>query len=81
MTHIVLTPEAARTALQATTRHELHQAWERGLDTPPRGVNADADAGATAGLEAVMAAADDLATAITTLWVARNGCPPLAGGQ
>lgn len=81
MTHIVLTPTAARTALEATVRYQLHQAWERGLDTPPRGVNASADAGAAAGFDAVMAAAEDLAAAITTVVTAHDGRPRPAGGQ
>lgn len=81
MTRIVPTPTMARTALAATVRYQLHQAWERGLDTPPRGVNAGADAGADAGFNAVMAAVDELTTAVATVAAARNGCPPPAGGQ
>lgn len=81
MTHIVLTPTAARTALEATVRYQLHQAWERGLDTPPRGVHADADADADARFRAIMAAAEDYAAALVTVVAARNGCPPPAGGQ
>lgn len=81
MTHVILTPEAARTALQATVRYQLREAWERGMETAPHGIHSLADDGAPASMAAIMAAVDDLATAIVTLWAARNGCPPLAGGQ
>ena len=75
MTHIILTPEVARTVLADVIRTELRGTWERGMDTAPHGVNALADKGAPAAYETIMGAADDLAAAIAALWSAR-GCPP-----
>ena len=75
MTHIILTPETARSILTDTIRVELRGVWERGLDTAPQGVHALADKGAPAAFETIMAAADDLAAAVAALWSAK-GCPP-----
>ena len=75
MTHVILTPDAARTALSATIRHQLREAWERGMETAPHGPHALADRGAPAAFEAIMRDADDLAAAIAALWSSR-GCPP-----
>ena len=77
MTHIILTPETARTVLADVIRVELRGSWERGMDAAPHGVNALADKGAPAAYETIMEAADDLAAAIAALWSAR-GCPPAA---
>ena len=81
MTRVVLTPEAARTVMEAVIREELMQAWERGLDTAPHSVNALADAGAPQSFKAIMAAVDDLATAIVGVWRGRHGCPPPTPGD
>lgn len=81
MTRIVPTPEMARTALAATVRYQLREAWERGMATAPHGVHSLADDDAPVSFRAIMADADRLAEAVATVWAARNGCPPLAGGQ
>ena len=78
MTHIVLTPETARSVLADVIRTELRGTWERGMDTAPHGPHALADRGAPAAYEAIMTAADDLAAAIAALW-SSSGCPPAAG--
>ena len=75
MTHVILTPETARTVLADVIRTELRGTWERGMDTAPQSVNALADRGAPAAYETIMGAADDLAAAIAALWSAK-GCPP-----
>ena len=68
MTHVILTPDAARTALGATIRHQLREAWERGMETAPHGPHALADRGAPVAFEAIMRDIDDYVTAITSRW-------------
>lgn len=75
MTHIILTPETARTVLADVIRTELRGTWDRGMDTAPHGINALNDRGAPQAFEAIMEAADDLAASIAALWSGR-GCPP-----
>lgn len=75
MTHIILTPETARSILADTIRTELRGTWDRGIDTAPQGVRALNDRGAPAAFETIMTAADDLAAAIAALWSAK-GLPP-----
>ena len=81
MTRIVLTPEAAHNALAATVRYQLREAWERGMAAAPHGVHAPADDDAPVSYRAIMAAVDELTAAVATVFAARNGCPPPAGGQ
>ena len=80
MTHIILTPETARSILADTIRTELRGTWERGIDTAPQGVNALSDRGAPAAFETIMTAADDLAASIAALWSARGGPPAADAG-
>ena len=80
MTHVILTPDAARTALGATIRHQLREAWERGMETAPHGPHALADRGAPQAFEAIMRDADDLAASIAALWSARGGPPAVDDG-
>ena len=75
MTHIILTPQTARSILADVLRTELRGTWERGMDTAPHGPHALADRGAPQAFETIMEAADDLAASIAALWSAR-GCPP-----
>lgn len=75
MTRVVLTPEAARTALGAVVREQLRQAWERGQDTAPQSVNGLADTGAPQSWEAIMTAASDLADAVAVHWSAMIAHP------
>lgn len=81
MTRVVPTPAMAHAALAATVRYQLREAWERGMATAPHGIHSLADDDAPASYRAIMAAVDELTTAVATVWAARNGCPPLAGGQ
>ncbi|HTM85002.1 MAG TPA: hypothetical protein VL179_08885, partial [Mycobacterium sp.] len=64
MTTYPMTPAAARTILEAVIRKQLREAWQRGMDTAPHGVNALADKGAPAAFDAIAAAADNHAAAI-----------------
>lgn len=59
-----MTPAAARTVLDAVIREQLREAWERGMDTAPCGVNALADTGAPDAFGAIALAADNYAAAI-----------------
>ena len=78
MTHIILTPETARTVLADVIRVELRGTWERGMDTAPHGINALSDRGAPQAFETIMEAADDLAAAIAALWSAKGSPPAVA---
>lgn len=64
MTAADLTPEAARTALDAMIRGQLTAAFQRGVDTAPHGIGAQADTGAATGFGAINAAVDDLIMAV-----------------
>ena len=77
MTHVILTPDAARTALSATIRHQLREAWERGMETAPHGPHALADRGAPAAFEAIMRDLDDYVTAITSRWREKHYPPTI----
>jgi hypothetical protein len=59
--------KVTREALDAVVREQLREAWERGMETAPHGVNALADKGAAGGFRAVERAVDDYLAAVAVL--------------
>lgn len=59
-------PMVAHAAVEGTVREQLRAAWERGLDTAPHGVNAQADRGAPAAFDAIMTTVDSYVAAVIT---------------
>jgi len=86
MTVTPFTPYAARQVLDATIRSELWDAYQRGMDAAPHGVNATTDPGAEGAFATIAAAVDENAMAIiasitqlATLALARPDTRPSPG--
>lgn len=75
-----MTSAAARTVLDAVIKEQLAEAYQRGMDAAPHGVNADADPNATHAFGAIALATDNYATAIIDGIVLSHPVPDTTDG-
>ena len=71
---------AACAAVEETVREQLREAWQRGLDTAPHGVNALADAGAPDAFDAIMTKVNWYAAHVAAYWRDRVPAPGKQAG-